>query len=165
MIHIVAEDCFKGKKCMCEFLKACNNALCMSLMYMSLYVKVGISEGVISSNFLSNYMHLLQEWFYVKPRHKEIISTAKKRVLQVQSCLLFDLSVCNEFTSITLCQAFYLDARLNLHHQTVWALTFVTYTKTNVRVALVSGEEEIDKVGGADEELGNLGSLVTSNKR
>lgn len=45
----------------------------------------------------------------------------------------------------------------------MWALTFVTYTKTDVRVALVSGEEEIDKVGGADEELGNLGSLVTSN--
>lgn len=56
MIHIVAEDCFKGKKCMYEYLKACNYALYMPLIYMPLYVKVGISEGVISSNLLSKCM-------------------------------------------------------------------------------------------------------------
>lgn len=42
-------------------------------------------------------------------------------------------------------------------------LTFVTNAEADVRVALVSGEEEIQEVGGADEELGNLGALVTSN--
>lgn len=43
------------------------------------------------------------------------------------------------------------------------ALTFVANTEANVRVALVSGEEEIQEVGGADEELWNLGALVTAN--
>lgn len=32
-------------------------------------------------------------------------------------------------------------------------------------MALVRGEEEIQEVGGADEELGNLGALVTANQR
>lgn len=43
------------------------------------------------------------------------------------------------------------------------ALTFISDTEANVRVALVSGKVEIQKVGGADEELGNLGALVASN--
>lgn len=46
-----------------------------------------------------------------------------------------------------------------------FALTFVTYAEADVRVALVGGEEEKQEVGGADEELGNLGALVTSDQR
>ena len=47
----------------------------------------------------------------------------------------------------------------------LFALTFVTYAEADVRVALVGGEEEKQEVGGADEELGNLGALVTSDQR
>lgn len=53
-----------------------------------------------------------------------------------------------------------LGAGLTLCYQ---VLTFVTYAEADVRVALVSGEEEKNEVGGADEELGNLGALVTTN--
>lgn len=42
-------------------------------------------------------------------------------------------------------------------------LTFITNLKTNVGVALVRGEEEVQEVGGADEELRNLSALVTTN--
>lgn len=42
-------------------------------------------------------------------------------------------------------------------------LTFVTDTKADVRVALVRGEKEVQEVGGADEELGNLSALVATN--
>lgn len=42
-------------------------------------------------------------------------------------------------------------------------LTFVTDSKANVGVALVRGEEEVQEVGGADEELGNLSALVATN--
>lgn len=44
-------------------------------------------------------------------------------------------------------------------------LTFVTYSEADVRVALVRREEQIEEVGGADEELRHLGALVTANQR
>lgn len=44
-------------------------------------------------------------------------------------------------------------------------LTFIANAKADVRVALVRGEEEEQEVGGADEELWNLGALVTANQR
>lgn len=43
------------------------------------------------------------------------------------------------------------------------ALTFVTDSKADVRMTLVSREEEKQEVGGTDEELGHLGALVTTN--
>ena len=42
-------------------------------------------------------------------------------------------------------------------------LTFIADSKANVRVALVRGEEQVQEVGGADEELGNLSALVATN--
>lgn len=42
-------------------------------------------------------------------------------------------------------------------------LTFITDSETNVGVALVRGEQEVQEVGGADEELGNLSALVAPN--
>lgn len=47
----------------------------------------------------------------------------------------------------------------------VKSLTFITDSKANVGVALVRGEEEVQEVGGADEELRNLSALVATNKR
>jgi hypothetical protein len=43
-------------------------------------------------------------------------------------------------------------------------LTLVSELKANVRVALVSGEEEVEVVAGADEELGDLGPVVNPNQ-
>lgn len=54
---------------------------------------------------------------------------------------------------------------LQYYTSSLVALTFIANAEADVRVALVGGEEEIQKVGGADEKLGNLGSLVTSNQR
>lgn len=44
-----------------------------------------------------------------------------------------------------------------------YGLTFITYSEADVGVALVGREEEIEEVGGADEELGNLSALVAAN--
>lgn len=43
-------------------------------------------------------------------------------------------------------------------------LTFVTDPEADVGVALVRGEEEVQEVGGADEELGNLSALVAADE-
>lgn len=58
-----------------------------------------------------------------------------------------------------------LDVGLTLRYQVhkLYALTFVTYAEADVGVALVRWEEEVQEVGSADKELGNLGALVTTN--
>ena len=43
-------------------------------------------------------------------------------------------------------------------------LTLIAELEADVRVALVSGEEEIEVVAGADEELGDLGAVVNPNQ-
>lgn len=44
-------------------------------------------------------------------------------------------------------------------------LTLVANLEANVRVALVCGEEQVEVVGGADQELGDLGTLVAPYQR
>lgn len=44
-------------------------------------------------------------------------------------------------------------------------LTLIAELEADVRVTLVSGEEEIEVVAGADEELGHLGPVVNSDQR
>lgn len=44
-------------------------------------------------------------------------------------------------------------------------LTFVAYPEADVGVALVSWEEQVEEVGGADKKLGHLGALIASNQR
>lgn len=36
--------------------------------------------------------------------------------------------------------------------------------KANVRVTFVCGEEQVEEIAGADEELGDLGPIVNSNQ-
>lgn len=43
-------------------------------------------------------------------------------------------------------------------------LTLIAELEADVRVALVGGEEEIEVVAGADEELGDLGAVVNPNQ-
>lgn len=45
------------------------------------------------------------------------------------------------------------------------ALTFVSDLKAYVRVAFVSGEEEVEVVAGADEELGHLSPIIDTDQR
>lgn len=44
-------------------------------------------------------------------------------------------------------------------------LTFVAYPEADVGVALVSWEEQVEEVGGADKKLGHLGALIAANQR
>lgn len=49
--------------------------------------------------------------------------------------------------------------RIEDHH------TFISDTEANVGVTLVSGEDQVQEVGGADEELRDLCTLITPNQR
>lgn len=44
-------------------------------------------------------------------------------------------------------------------------LTLIAELEADVRVTLVSREEEVEAVAGADEELGHLGPMVNADQR
>lgn len=44
-------------------------------------------------------------------------------------------------------------------------LTLIAELEANVRVTLIGGEEEVEVVAGADEELGDLGPMVNPDQR
>lgn len=50
------------------------------------------------------------------------------------------------------------------HPSATLRLTLIAELEADVRVTLVSGEEEIEVVAGADEELGDLGPMVNPNQ-
>lgn len=50
------------------------------------------------------------------------------------------------------------------HPSATLRLTLIAELEADVRVTLVGGEEEIEVVAGADEELGDLGPMVNPNQ-
>ena len=58
-----------------------------------------------------------------------------------------------------------LDPAMSTGSRKTQSLTLIVDAEADVRVAFVSGEEEEQEVGGADEELGHLGTLVATNQR